>query len=257
MAEGRVVRIGLGTYAYFWRKVDLGIADMLRATAARGVGLFQICDDERVAGFAAPALADLRLFADDLRMELELGTRGVEPAHLRRYLDLAVALRAPLVRSMVPRGVAAEPLLRAALPAYEAAGVTLALETYEQLPTRELVALVETIASPALGICLDPANCVAALEDPSEVIAMCAPYVRDIHVKDAAFSRRDGWVGFTYAGARAGTGQIPLEEVLAVAPGAARIVEHWVPWQDDLAATAALEEEWTSATLDYLKEHTS
>jgi len=252
------VRIGLGTYAYFWRKEHWGIADMLRATAERGIRLFQICDDERVAALDVAGLRGLRALADDLGIALELGTRGVDPVHLTRYLDLAGALDAPLVRSMVPRdggAAGAEPLLRAVLPAFEDGGVALALETYEQLPTRDLVALVETIASPALGICLDPANCVAALEDPADVIATCAPYVRDIHVKDAAFSRRDGWVGFTYSGAPAGTGQIPLDAVIAVAPDAARIVEHWLPWQGDAATTASLEEDWTTATLDYLKEH--
>jgi sugar phosphate isomerase/epimerase len=252
------VRIGLGTYAYFWRKESWGIADMLRATAARGIRLFQICDDERVAALDDSGLRELRALADDLGIELELGTRGVDPAHLARYLELARALRAPLVRSMVPREVGAlgaEPLLRTAIPAYEDAGVVVALETYEQLPTRDLVALVETAASTALGICLDPANCVAALEHPADVVAMCAPYVRDVHVKDAVFSRRDGWVGFGYSGAAAGTGQIPLEAVLAVAPDAARIVEHWLPWQGDPESTASLEEDWTTATLDYLKEH--
>jgi 3-oxoisoapionate decarboxylase len=250
------VRIGLGTYAYFWRKETWSIADMLRATAARGISLFQICDDERVAALDDAGLRELRALADDLGIELELGTRGVDPAHLARYLELAVALRAPLVRSMVPRGADdAEASLRIALAGYEDAGVVLALETYEQLPTRDLVALVETVASPALGICLDPANCVAALETPAEVIAMCAPYVRDIHVKDAAFARQDGWVGFTWSGAPAGTGQIPLPAVLAVAPDAARIVEHWLPWQGDPETTAAREDDWTTATLEYLKEH--
>ena len=251
--------IGLGSYAFFWRKEQWGIADMLRATAERGVRLFQICDDERVAELGDAGLRELRALADDLDIALELGTRGVDPEHLGRYLDLARALDAPLVRSMVPRDVGAagaEPLLRTMLPSYADAGVTLALETYEQLPTRDLVGLVETIGSPALGICLDPANCVAALESPHDVIGMCAPYVRDIHVKDAAFSRRDGWVGFTYSGARAGTGQIDLPAVLALAPDAARIVEHWLPWQGDAETTASLEEDWTTAALDYLKEHT-
>jgi sugar phosphate isomerase/epimerase len=259
VTDGRA-RVGLGTYAFFWQRSDrapqpLTIDDMLRRTAERGIGLFQICDDERVAELTDGGLRDLRTLAGDLGLALELGTRGVDPGRLSRYLELARALDAPLVRSMVPRGADAEAALRAALPAYEDAGVTLALETYEQLPTRELVALVETIASPSLGICLDPANCVAALESPADVIAMCAPYVRDIHVKDAAFARRDGWVGFTFSGAPAGTGQIDLPAVLAVAPGAARIVEHWLPWQGDPETTIAREEEWTTATLRYLEEH--
>jgi 3-oxoisoapionate decarboxylase len=254
-------RIGLGTYAYFWQHSarapqPLTLADMLLRTKARGVELFQICDYAPLDGMTEPEVREVRAVADDLGIALELGTRGVAPAHLAAYLGLAGLLGAPLVRSMVPRDAAdPERDLRAALPAYEEAGVTLALETYEQLPTRDLVNLVATIDSPSLGICLDPANCVAALENPRDVIRMCAPYVRDIHVKDAAFTRRDGWVGFTYSGAAAGTGQIDLSAVLAVAPDAARIVEHWLPWQDDFETTAAAEEQWTTATLTYLKEH--
>lgn len=61
------------------------------------------------------------------------------------------------------------------MPAYESAGVSLALETYEQLSSRDLVTLVEAVGSPNLGICLDPANCVAALEHPKAVIDRCAP----------------------------------------------------------------------------------
>ena len=89
------------------------------------------------------------------------------------------------------------------MPRYEAAGVTVALETYEQVPVDTLIDIVQQVDSPALGICLDPGNCVAALETPTSTIERTAPYVRNLHVKDFAFSRKDGWVGFTFAGSPA------------------------------------------------------
>ena len=97
-------------------------------------------------------------------------------------------------------------MLRQIIPAYEQAGVTLALETYEQVPVATLVDIVEQVDSPTLGICLDPGNCVAALELPTDTIARTAPYVRNLHVKDFAFTRKDGWVGFTFAGCPLGEG---------------------------------------------------
>ena len=153
--------------------------------------------------------------------------------------------------------------LAAAMPSYESAGVTLGLETYEQVPTASLVDTVHRVSSPALGICLDPANCIAALETPTSVIDRTAPYVKNLHVKDFTFRRRPGWVGFELVGAPLGTGQLDYRHLMdATRPaehGVTRVVEHWLPWQDDaadpVAATLALERRWTRANLDYLKEN--
>lgn len=267
--------IGLGTYAFFWRHQatlpdgstgePIDLPEMLRRSARLGAEVFQICDYAPLVGFSAAELRAIRSLAADLGLALELGTRGVAPAHLATSLDLAGVLGASVVRSMLfapdsrPTLAEAEQMLRAALPGYEAAGATLALETYEQVPTAELVGLVETIGSPSLGICLDPANCVAALENPRDVVERCAPYVANIHVKDFAFTRQAGWVGFELAGAPLGTGLLDYDHLIrTVEPdrrGINRIVEHWVPWQGDLAATVALEDDWTSRNIRYLKEH--
>jgi sugar phosphate isomerase/epimerase len=268
--------IGLGTYAHFWRHQEalpdgsagepIGLEEMLRRSADLGAEVFQICDYPPLLGLGVAELRDLRTFAGDLGLELELGTRGVTPDHLATFLELAGILGVTLVRSMVfaadsrPTLAEAELMLRTTLPHYEAAGVTLALETYEQVPSADLVRLVETIGSPSLGICLDPANCVAALENPREVVERCAPYVANIHVKDFAFTRQAGWVGFELAGVPLGEGLLDYDHLVrTVDPhgrGISRIVEHWVPWQGDLAATVAIEDDWTSRNLAYLKEHT-
>ena len=77
-----------------------------------------------------------------------------------------------------------------------------------------LVDIVTRVDSPALGICLDPGNCVAALELPTDTVEAAAPYVRNIHVKDFAFSRRDGWVGFTFAGCPLGEGLLDYRHLI-------------------------------------------
>ena len=139
------------------------------------------------------------------------------------------------------------------MPAYEASGVSLALETYEQLSSTDLVALVESVGSRRLGICLDPANCVANLEHPVAVIDRCAPYVANLHVKDFAFTRRGGWVGFTLEGVELGKGLLPydymIEKVDPEARGINQVVEHWLTWQEDYATTARLENAWNAHNL--------
>jgi sugar phosphate isomerase/epimerase len=117
--------------------------------------------------------------------------------------------------------------------------------------------VVDAIDSPFLGVCSDPANTVAALENPRQVIERVAPRVINMHVKDFAFTRRDGWVGFTLAGAPLGTGLLDYDHMVgAIRPherGINQIIEHWLPWQGDEATTIRLEREWTANSIDFLR----
>jgi sugar phosphate isomerase/epimerase len=231
--------IGLSTYSFFWRasqKVPqpMDLPAMLAETAALGATVFQICDYPGLEALSSDArLLDARV----LRSMFNSATH--QPS-----LEEAVGL------------------LRAAMPGFVEQDVKLALETYEQVPTRTLLDAVERVDSPWLGICLDPGNCVAALERPVDVIGMTtAPVNRvlNLHVKDFAFSRRDGWVGFTYAGTPLGQGLLDYAALnAAVRPnqrGIHQIIEHWLPWQADAPSTCALEAEWTRHNLEYLQAH--
>lgn len=260
--------IGLSTYSFFWQHSDrvpepLDLAGMLERTRARDLGLFQICDYPAIFGFSAAELRDLRARADDLDITLELGTRGLATEHLASTLAIADALGATYVRGMVnapdhrPTLAEAENLLRRALPDFERAGVTLALETYEQVSTDDLLALIETVGSDALGVCLDPGNCIAALERPRDVVERTAPYVRGIHAKDFRFTRRDGWVGFTLEGAEFGTGLLDYDHLVrTVRPaerGITQVVEHWLVWQGSVEETVSTENRWTDSTVAHLR----
>ncbi|ODU73691.1 MAG: sugar phosphate isomerase [Microbacterium sp. SCN 71-21] len=260
---------GLSTYAFFWQLSDrvsrpMTLEEAFVATKESGVDLFQICDYAPLDTWDDARVADAAASARDLGLTIELGTKGVDAATLRRYLHLADLFGATLVRSMLyspttrPDSTAqAIAWLGETLPEYESAGVTLALETYEQVATRDLVAVVEGAESPVIGVCLDPANVVARLETPGDCIAVAAPHVVNVHVKDFAFARQDGWVGFTYSGARMGEGLHNYPDLLrAVRPrerGINEIVEHWLPWQGDEESTTRTERDWTRTTLDYLR----
>ncbi|GAB2889933.1 sugar phosphate isomerase/epimerase family protein [Streptomyces mayteni] len=258
---------GLSTYAFFWRLSSraprpLSIHEMLDQTHELGGQVFQICDHPPVEALDDAALAAIRRQADSAGIALELGTRGVRPDHLRRYLTLAEKLGATFVRSMLntadhrPSVAEATALLTEVVPEYAARGVTLGLETYEQVSTDDLLAVVRGVDSPHLGVCLDPGNSVARLERPIDVIDATAPYVVNIHVKDFAFTRRDGWVGFTYAGCRLGEGLLDypylVETVRPEEKGVNQIVEHWLPWQDGFEETARIEAEWTKHSIGTL-----
>jgi sugar phosphate isomerase/epimerase len=264
--------IGLSTYSFFWQHSaeapePLDLAAMLRRTRELDVDLFQICDYLPLLGYSVAELRDLRSLADDLGLTLELGTRGISVDHLATFLSLSETLDVSLVRSMVntaehrPSLTEAETLLRASAASYDAAGVTLALETYEQVSSADLGALVEAVDSDALGICLDPANSVAALELPRDVVERTAPFVRNIHVKDFAFTRRDGWVGFTLEGAELGTGLLDYDHLVSTvqpqARGINQVIEHWLVWQGSFEETSRVENLWNSRNIAYLRSKES
>ena len=263
--------LGLSTYAYFWRMSDrvphpMSLDDALRDTAAHGVTLFQICDHPPLDSASDDRLADIRALASSLGITLEVGTRGTEEQHLLRYLHIAQRLGAGLVRSMWTSGedrpdrTETVRRLRSVMPEYERAGVTLALETYEQVSSTELVATVEAVGSPRLGICLDPANTVANLELPADVVQRCAPYARNWHVKDFDFTRSPGWVGFQYTGVPFGAGRLAYDEVRqALLPderGINQIIEFWLPWAGNAAETTRTEKEWIDQTIKAIRAKT-
>lgn len=262
--------IGISTYAYFWQLSEraakpLTMVDLVHSAADLGADALQICDQAQIESMTKSELRAIRRAADEHRIVLELGTKGIQPQHLRRYLAIADELEVGLLRTMLTGGPGGDPprddaerVLVGILADFERASVTIALETYEQVPTAQLVELVEAVGSPRLGICIDPANTVSILENPRDVVEMVAPLVANVHVKDFAFSRSEGAIGFTLAGVPLGTGLLDYEHMLRyvrpVEKGISQIVEHWLPWQGTEEATLATELAWSRHSLAVMRQ---
>ena len=269
--------IGLSTYAFFWRwsaagTGSLSLAGMLSAASELDVAVFQICDYPPIESMSGAQLRDVRTRAEDLGLALELGTRGTAPAHLEHYLEIAGVLGASFVRTMLT-AVDAEPnpthdshdrqieLLQSVVPTYAQQGVTLGLETYEEVSMDDLIAVIEGVDSPNLGICLDPGNCVARLEYPAKVIERSAPYVVNMHVKDFKFVRQAGLVGFSLIGCPLGTGLLDYDLMISTvqpeARGVNQVVEQWVPPTGSIDETCRVEDEWAKHSVAFLKAHSA
>ena len=268
--------VGVSTYAYSHRwspaaPQPISLLEMLHEIADLGGRVFQVCDHPDLEALTPELATALREAATERGVVLETGTRGTGVEHLRTHLAHALALGARTVRSMVTsdhHGVADRPTaqetvarLRTVVPDYEAAGVTLGLETYEQISTTDLLAIVDEVDSPHLGIVLDPANCVANLEDPRDVVRRLAARVVNVHVKDFTFTRRNGWAGFTLASCPLGEGQLDYRDLLAVVDPdpttVHQVLEHWLVPQGDPATTCAVEADWTARSLSTLAGYQS
>jgi 3-oxoisoapionate decarboxylase len=259
--------IGLSTYAFLWQFSEtaerpLTLIDMVKKTHQLGLSVFQICDYAPLQDMSDDELAEVRDVAESSGIQLELGTRGIQTLHLMNYLDIAWKLGVTFLRTMlhtpdhkpsVPEAIA---LLNEVLPAFADRGITIGLETYEQVSTDDLIHVVEGVGSPLLGVCLDPANSVARLELPADVIDRTTPFVVNIHIKDFTFTRQAGWVGFSLIGCPLGEGFLDYDRMISVVqPGANvnQVIEHWLPWQGTSKETCQLEEQWTQHNIDILR----
>lgn len=89
--------------------------------------------------------------------------------------------------------------------------------------------------------------CRDSAETPDYVIAEIAPYVVNMHVKGFAFTRSEGWAGFSLTGCPLGEGLLDCDGMVrAVRPGErgiSQVVEHWLPRAESMGETCRTEQE--------------
>jgi len=84
-------------------------------------------------------------------------------------------------------------------------GVRAAFETGQERAAT-LLAFLEELDRPTAGVNFDPANMLLYdMDEPAEALAMLAPWVRQIHVKDARRTKQNGTWGQEV---RVGTGEV-------------------------------------------------
>ena len=272
------MRLGATSYAFTW---EIGVpgyafqADgpapperltttaLLDRAAALGVGVVQILDNLPLHDASAEEVRELRERADRRGLSLEVGTRGIDPEHLRTYLRLAIALGALLVRTIVdtathePTPDEAVTSLREVMPDYEAAGIDLTIENHDRLESSLLVGILELVGSDRLGICLDTVNSFGALERPETVVSALGPHTLSLHVKDYQVRRAPHSMGLVVEGEPAGRGRLDipwlLSELRAMGRDPNALLELWTPPEATLAATVAKERRWAVESIAHLR----
>ncbi|QHZ48467.1 sugar phosphate isomerase/epimerase family protein [Bacillus sp. NSP9.1] len=261
------MKIGISTYAFRWswqpEEASLDLFDMLQKTREFEGEVFQICDYPGIEKMDKEELLTLRETADELGIELELGTQGIHPDHLRKYLEIAHVLNSKVLRSMVhgnghqPDNNEAVKWLKEISSDFEHVGVKLALETYEPVKTADLIQIVKAVNHSNIGICLDPGNSISELEFPDDVIRNTAPFVTNVHFKDFIFRRREGSIGFYLTGAPVGEGQLNLDFLLQTLKNeqvnVSGIIELWLPFTDTYEKTVEIQYDWIRRSINYLK----
>jgi sugar phosphate isomerase/epimerase len=269
------MRLGIGTYTFGWAMgvpgyppppIPMTHERLLKKAAELGVRVVQLADDVQMPARSDRELAAIRTLASELGLALELGTRGIEPDDLRAYAALAARLNAPLVRVIIegtphpmPDQVVAA--CRQVLPDYDRANVCLAIENHDRFPAAMLAEMVERIASPRVGICLDTANSLGCAEGVETLVRVLGRWVINVHVKDVQIRRPPHRRGFVVEGCPVGQGQVNIPWVLDQLPArgheVSAILEQWPSPEATMVESIAKEEAWASESIRYLRRFIS
>ena len=271
------MRLGLGSYAYAWAvgipgypppATPMTALRLLERAAELGLHLVQIADNLPLDHLSDVERGALRARAVTLGVAVEVGTRGIAPEHLRHYLAIAREFGSPILRIVVDSAnhhPAVEEIiatLRAILPEFEQAGITLAIENHDRFSVETLRSIIQQAGSHALGICLDTVNSFGAGEGPGVVVPLLGPYVVNLHVKDYTIRRHHHNLGFEIEGTPAGAGALAIPallESLARLNVTGRdfnaILELWPPPESTTEATIAKEDAWVVQSVAYLRQY--
>ena len=163
-------------------------------------------------------------------MFVELDTRGTDPAHLAHILDIAERLGADVVRTFVMSGGGyshgnlagsfdpaafsqAARQLRQVTPLLEKKRIRLAVENHELETSAEILALVEQVDSPWVGVHLDVGNTMMAWEDPLEATLRVAHRAVTTHIKDHILCPNGPEGPAVVCGVPLGMGNLDLEAI--------------------------------------------
>lgn len=164
----------------------------------------------------------VRRRAAELGLFLEVGGAHITDVPLiERQLHLAAALGADTLRTVVGfrDSIAttidlASDAVALILPLARQLGVRIAIENHEDVTARELRTLLDTIADPVIGACIDTGNDLVVYGDPLTATRQLAPHAMSTHFKDHKLVRVGGTVHSV--GVPLGSGDIDLVAILAV-----------------------------------------
>ncbi|QEH35176.1 Xylose isomerase-like TIM barrel [Aquisphaera giovannonii] len=259
------MRLGIGSYTYGWAvgtaagrpEGALTARDLLRRAIALGVRVLQLCDNLPESTWEADELAALGAEARRAGVEVQVGTRGSQPGHLRRFIAVARAVGSPILRLVIdapgdePDAAEVVRRLDAVSGDLERAGVVLALENHDRFRAAALAAIVRQVGRGCVGVCLDTVNSFGALEGPEAVVETLGPLAVNLHLKDFDVVRLPHLQGFLVEGRPLGGGRLDVPWLLGRLRAFGRdpdaILEQWTPPEGSPGRTIEKEAAWAEA----------
>ena len=223
----RIGSIPLFAHAYSFhlnfRFGNFGPLDLLGFAAdnrLKGVKIHMLDGEENSLGNADLArLAEFRNKAESLNLDVHLEISETERTSLQKAIKVGHQINASSIRcypryeghvsTIIDRTIRDLKALRELDPDGK---LRFTLEQHEDLTSAELIQIVDAVGNPNLSLLFDFANMVNAFERPFDALETMAPYITDVHIKDAKIIEdRGGWGQMC---CRSGDGDIPQAGLL-------------------------------------------
>jgi len=260
---------GISSYAFTWavgvpgKEPDkpMSIFDLIEMAVELDVKVVQVADNLPLEKFSIQELKEIRKFADQRGIRIEVGARGMTAERLKQYIDIAGLMESSIVRfvidqaGFIPAMHEIHSIIKDAMPALQAQNILLAIENHDRLLTTDFVEMVEKASCNHLGICLDTVNSMGAGEGLETVIKRLAPLTVNLHVKEFSVERVYHQMGFIIEGKPLGKGMLPLSELITKVSIRCQtaILEQWTPPEKTIIETIIKEKKWAVESIHYLK----
>jgi sugar phosphate isomerase/epimerase len=263
--------LGISSYTFTWAvgvkghppKNPMTWRDLIKMAGNLGVRLIQIADNMPLHNMADDEIDRLVLEASENNIRLEVGANRLTSENLGKYLDIAERMQSKILRFVIdaegykPDLKEVISIIKNAETELKKRGIILALENHDRFLTTQFLQIIEEVASPYLGICLDCANSLGAGEGIREVVSRLAPHAVNFHLKEVTIKRKYHMMGFDVEGKPFGEGDLPLEYMLSqLTPKCeTAILEQWTPPEPTLEQTLIKEQNWAEKSVVYLRKY--
>jgi len=265
------MKTGISSYTYTWAAGVPGAMpaepmspfNLVDRAAYFQLGVVQIADNMPLETLPLNSIKELREYADNKGVSIEMGGRGLTPEHTMKCLETAELIGSPILR-MVIDSAGYEPdlpaiisIVRDLVPELAARNIKLAIENHDRLKAREFEEIILSAGSEMAGICLDSVNSMGAGEGFETVADILIPYTINLHIKDFTIKRVSHKMGLVVEGTPAGKGMLKIRDLVEKldASGNCRsaILELWTPPEENLEDTIMKEAQWADESIKYLK----
>jgi 3-oxoisoapionate decarboxylase len=266
------MQLGLSTYTYTWAigvpgsqpEKPMSVFELIGTAKFLGINVVQIADNLPLEKFSVPELVQIKQFADNLEIRIEVGARHMSLERIQQYLQIARLMDSPILRFVID-GPGFEPslkevieLIREIVPQLKEHKIQLAIENHDRFKSYEFAQMITETDPEWVGICLDSVNSMGAGEGIEEVVRTLAPFTINLHLKEFVIKRVSHKMGFVIEGLPAGEGMLNIPSLLETIEKTGKcksaILELWTPPSETLEQTIRKENEWAEKSIQNLKK---
>jgi hypothetical protein len=265
------VKLGISSYTFPWA---IGLPDaipshpltplqLLAKAQDLGVGIVQFGPNMPLDQLPEKELREVVKQARAWKIDLEMGTIGIDPGRLRVQIQFAKRIGAILLKTTpehpdgrILMGTEISNCLRAVVGELTEEKIGLAIDN-SRIPAQQLNEILGSIRTPWLGAALDTANPLALPQGCQLSVRVLGHRALSLQIKDFVVQPAAHGMGFSIKGCPVGKGQLNIPWIvesfaaLRIEPSA--ILESWTPEQKTLEETLALEDAWAKQGVDYLR----